>query len=475
MPLANSMRPITKSIAWKLQLWHAIILLFVVMGLSAAWYVQARRTKLNEIDQELVAAARVLEGSLRGVGATRSGELSQEEDRRLSLPRSMVERQGKGNSPYIAIWLQNRRLLKSARLPDQTVVIFDETVRGTSYFASQRSDHRTVFREVRIVGPTGSQILVGRNVSRDFAELGRLAILIVVSGIGILLVGLLGGWWLSRFVLRPISVITDAAARFSASDMSPRIDVQETESELGELAAVLNNAFDRVESSFEQQRQFAADASHELRTPLAVIQSQIELALRKERAPNEYIKTLSTCYSASDRLTELVDSLLALARLESGEQKPKCSPVRLDLVAAKCIDLMRPVAEQAEVQLESATSPAKTLGDRSQLERVVLNLLKNSIAYNRVGGVVNLSIKVKNSSVELTISDTGIGISEEDLPNVTKRFFRVDKARTRQQGGSGLGLSIAERIVEAHGGSMHFSSEVGKGTTVTVRFNSLDS
>ena len=465
------MRPLTKSIAWRLQLWHAAILICVVVGLSTAWYLQARRAKLNKIDQELVSGARVLEGSMRGVRADRDGFLSRNENRRLSLPRSMVERRGKETAPYVAIWTKHGSLLKSERLPEQSEFEYNRVIRGTRHFVTQRS----YYREVRIVGPSGSQILVGRDISSELAELARLAMFIVASGVGILFVGLLGGWWLSKSVLRPIAFMSDTALKFSPTDMSQRIDVVETESELGELAAVLNDAFDRVESSFEQQRQFAADASHELRTPLAVIQSQIELALRKDRAPDEYIKTLTTCAAASDRLSELVDSLLTLARLESGEQQTERSPVRLDLVVAKCIDLIRPVAEQAEVQIHSNTSPTPILGSRQQLDRVVLNLLKNSILYNRTGGRVNVTVKSANSKAELKIHDTGIGIKEDDLPNVTKRFYRADKARTRQQGGNGLGLSIAERIVEAHGGTMRFSSKVGEGTTVTVQLDHCES
>ena len=329
---------------------------------------------------------------------------------------------------------------------------------------------RQNLREVRIVGPGGTQILVGRDIHNELEALGRLAGQIVAFSIAILIVGLIGGWWLSRSVLRPIHTMSETASQFSVTDMSPRIDVVETESELGELATILNAAFNRVQSSFVQQQQFAADASHELRTPLAVIQSQIELALTTERTSEDYTKALTTCAAAEERLSELVESLLTLARIDSGDQQFIRSLVRLDLIAAKCTDLMRPIAEQAEVDLNADVQPASILGNSQQLERAILNLIRNGITYNHRGGSVQVAVDTKDSVVKLTIRDTGIGINEEDLAHVTKRFFRVDKARSRQKGGSGLGLSIAEEIIKAHDGAIQIASEPRDGTTVTIQF-----
>lgn len=466
------MRRLTKSISWRLQFWHATILLCVVAGLSTAWFLQTRRALLSEVDADLLSAARVLDGSLRGFrfsGSDRAASpplaLSPSSHRLLSLPRNIVEASDGTASPYFAIWVRDGRLLKSERLPQSIAPEYDETLDGERASVVQLARSR----EVRIVGPAGSQILVGRDVSQEFESLRRLAAQIVAISIGILTVGFIGGWWLSRSVFRPIHAMCRTASQFSVIDMSPRIDVVETDSELGELANILNDAFDRVQSSFAQQQQFAADASHELRTPLAVIQSQVELALRKQRAPEEYVKALTACAGAGERLSELVESLLTLARLDSVEQRTDRCPVRLDLIAAKCTDLMRPVAEHAEVNLYAKVTPASILGNPQQLECAILNLIKNGVAYNRCGGSVHVLVDATELAVTLTIRDTGIGISKQDTAHVTKRFFRVDKARTRQQhGGSGLGLSIADRIIESHGGSMQISSETGKGTTVTI-------
>ncbi len=426
---------------------------------------------MSEIDAELLSAARVLDGSLRGLRlptGNRAGmnaiALSPNDQRRLSLPRDSTEELSKDTAKYFAIWLRDGRLLRLEGVPEMPDAKFDSALVGQEIVVLQR-DH---YRELRIVGPAGTQILVGRNIASDIDALGRLAAQIILISIGILTVGLIGGWWLSRSVLRPIKAMSEIAAQFWVSSESPRISIVETDSELGELAGILNDAFDRVEASFARQQQFAADASHELRTPLAVIQSQIELALRKERTPEEYTTALKTCADAEVRLSELVESLLALARLDSGDAISVRQPVRLDLLVAKCTDLMRPLAARAAVKLTDDVTPAWVLGDSSQLERAILNLIKNAVTYNVEGGAVQVAVTTNSSSTILSIHDTGVGISAEDLSRVTERFFRVDKARSRQQGGSGLGLSIAKQTVESHQGTFQISSEQNKGTCVTA-------
>lgn len=464
-----------KSITWRLQFWHALILLVVVTGLSTAWFVQARRARLSEIDSQLLSAARVLDGSLRGIRLPTvdnpADEITLNEalQRRLSLPRPPEpDRTGETTSelPYFAIWLQGGRLLKSERLPGDFPDVENKAMRRNTLVTQRGSN-----REVEIIGPSGTRIVVGLDIRPQLDSLRTLAGRIIAISVGILTLGLVGGWWLTRSVLRPIHAMSAAARRFSVKDMSPRIDTRYTDTELGELARLLNAAFDRVQNSFDQQQQFAADASHELRTPLAVIQSQIELALRKNRAPEDYVRALGICAAAGDRLSELIESLLTLARLDSSET-PQLVATRLDLVVAKCIDLMRPVADHADVTFTTELSQVTIAADAKQLEHAVLNLLKNAITYNRPGGSVTVTVVEDTSSAsgKLSIQDTGIGIAPEELGRVTERFYRVDKARSRELGGSGLGLSIAKQIIESHHGTFEIQSTSGSGTEITIAF-----
>ncbi|MBC7819362.1 MAG: sensor histidine kinase, partial [Planctomycetaceae bacterium] len=224
-----------------------------------------------------------------------------------------------------------------------------------------------------------------------------------------------------------------------------------------------------LESAFEQQARFTADASHELRTPLAVIMSQIELALSKPRSNEEYLAALETCQRASRRMRSLIDSLLLLARFDSGQPDLHCGPLDLSEVATESVELLRPLADERQIKLGSDMTPVPFVGDRERLGQVVTNLLTNAIRYNQDGGRVDVRVERINGDVVVSVSDTGIGIPASDLPHIFERFFRVDRARARADGGSGLGLAICQSVVEAHGGQITARSELQHGTTLEVR------
>jgi heavy metal sensor kinase len=271
-------------------------------------------------------------------------------------------------------------------------------------------------------------------------------------------------------VLRPIATISEAARQISASDLSRRINVEETQSELGSLAATLNDTFDRLESAFKQQVRFTADASHELRTPLAVIHTQLELALSRDRSPEEYRQAMQACLRAARRMRSLVDSLLVLARADAGRLELKRERFDLAESVEECAAMLAPLASQRNVELTAATdTPAEVVADRTRVTQVITNLMNNAIAYNRDGGRVRVSVGREDGVAVLTVADTGVGIAPGDQADVFARFFRADKARSREAGGSGLGLAICKSIVDAHGGDIRFASRPGEGTTFTVR------
>jgi heavy metal sensor kinase len=288
------------------------------------------------------------------------------------------------------------------------------------------------------------------------------------TGAAVLLVGLAGGWLISRRIFRPIATIAETASRISADNLSERIDTQSVDRELADLARVLNATFRRLESAFDRQARFTGDASHELRTPLAVVRSQAELTLSRERSPAEYREALQTCLRAAERMTDLVDGLLTLARADAGKSAVR-EPVGLDRVVADAVELCRPLAEQNSIRLTTDLAPVTVPGDASALGRVVGNLVTNAIRYNRPGGEVHVTLERDGPGAVLTVRDTGEGIPEEHRAQLFERFYRADKARSRATGGSGLGLAIAKAVVEAHGGTIGFDSTVGKGSTFWVR------
>jgi two-component system OmpR family sensor kinase len=294
----------------------------------------------------------------------------------------------------------------------------------------------------------------------------------VATGAGVLLLGLAGGWYLVGRALQPIAAMSSTAQAISATNLSQRIDVAGTESELGPLARILNGMLERLEIAFEHQKRFTADASHELRTPLAVICSQTELALARERSSEEYRKALETCSRAAERMRELVDGLLTLARADAGMIHLDRAPFDVTACVLDCVEMMRDLAAEREVEIDLGDLPSAEVewnGDLHRFARVVINLLSNAIRYNHPGGRVSVALTDPGSEIVLEIADTGIGIPPEEQATIFKRFHRVDKARTRDAGGSGLGLAISQSLVAAHGGTIECRSEPGQGSTFTVR------
>lgn len=486
-----------KSLRWRLQLWYALILLLVVASFGGLLYWQHRKARMDEIDAELQAAARVLEGALRNVpmhlltdrtppprpngpppprmfdgpdpdrrGPPPGNPRNDREvlDRGLTLPGHLFHRPGPDvPAPYFAVWLENGRLLKA--MPAEQGFAEREAwpMRpGRDYAVRQRGP----FRELALLGPQGTLILVGRAVDRElddqFAFAGQLAL----TGLAVWVVGLTGGWFLSRRVLRPITAMSTTASAISASNLSHRIDLGETESELGQLATVLNHTFDRLQTAFEQQVRFTADASHELRTPVTVILTHAELALARERSAEDYRKALQTCQRAGLRMRAMIESLLTLARMDAGELGLQMQAVDLGSLAGECLDLLRPLLEQRRIAVQSDLPSLWVLGDPERLAQVLVNLLTNAIIYNRDGGYLGLTLALEHDQVRLAVTDTGVGIPAEELPHLFERFYRVDKART--PGGTGLGLAICQGIVTAHAGTITVSSQVNVGTTFTV-------
>ena len=290
-----------------------------------------------------------------------------------------------------------------------------------------------------------------------------------LAGFGgvILFFGLAGGWWLVARAIKPVEDISATAVKISAGDLSQRINVAEAESELGQLAFVLNSTFARLDAAFAQQKQFASDAAHELRTPVSVMLTQTQTALNRERSPAEYRETLEACQRAAQRMRKLIGALLELARLDAGQEQMKRLKFDLSETARSCVELIRPIADEHSIKIHCELPALECVGDSERLAQVITNLLTNAIQYNKPGGEIRIGAQSRDGTAILTVSDTGVGIPAEDLPHVFKRFYRGDKSRTG--GNTGLGLAISKAIVEAHGGGIEVSSEEDAGSTFTVR------
>ncbi len=342
----------------------------------------------------------------------------------------------------------------------------------------ERASGRTPLPTTRMRGTTrelyeftrpGECLLVGRSIAPELADLRELALWLSGLGSGVLMLGLVGGWWVATRAIRSIKDISATATKIATGDLSHRINTDDTDNELGQLAAVLNSTFARLESSFERQRQFTADASHELRTPVAVILSQAQTTLARDRGADEYREALEACQRAAQRMRRLTDSLLELARLDAAEASLLREHCDLAPIAEECLQAIRPLSEEKTIQLNTDLKPAPCLGDAGRLAQVVTNLVTNAVHHNKAGEHIRVTTGQEGDWVVLVVADTGPGIAPEDLPHLFERFYRADKSRQGGGGGTGLGLTISRAIVEAHGGTIDATSNEGKGATFTIR------
>ena len=268
--------------------------------------------------------------------------------------------------------------------------------------------------------------------------------------------------------LKQVDHITDIAREIGEGDLSRRIDIR-SEDEMGKLAATLNWMILRLETAFRKQQQFAADASHELRTPLAIIQAESSLVLDKKRTQAEYRKSLELVSQEVSYMAEVIGKLLLLARSDAAQETADFQTVNLKDLLKDVSSVVESLAQEKGLVFALGELDNLTVkGDRLKLRQLFLNILDNAIRYTPSGGVVSGSLVRKDGNAFVTVCDTGAGIPPEHLPHIFDRFYRVDKARSRDDGGTGLGLAIASSIAKLHGGDIQVESQVGKGTAFYV-------
>jgi heavy metal sensor kinase len=279
-----------------------------------------------------------------------------------------------------------------------------------------------------------------------------------------------GGYWLSRRALSPVDALVRTAREISGTNLNTRLQKLETGDELQRLSDTLNEMLDRIESAFWRITEFTADASHELRTPVSLIRTEAELALRRSRGEAEYKESLRHILLEAERTTALIEQLLSLARADSGRERLALQPVDLRLTLRSVVEGWQQVATLRNLQFSAGLDVPElfVLGDETLLRRLADILLDNAFKYTSAPGSVYLSLELKGESAVITVKDSGAGIPEDEQSKIFERFYRVDKARSRAQGGAGLGLAIARWIVTHHGGSIGVESRPGEGATFRV-------
>jgi heavy metal sensor kinase len=278
------------------------------------------------------------------------------------------------------------------------------------------------------------------------------------------------GYWLSHKALAPVDALARTARTISGHNLSSRLEQLHTGDELQRLSDTLNEMLQRIETAFRRVTEFTADASHELRTPIALIHTEAELALRRSRNEAEYREALRHILLESDRTAQLLEKLLALARADSGGEALDIRPIDLLPTLRESASKWSQVASLHSVQFEDHLDGQRlpVMADENALRRVIDILLDNALKYSSSPGKVMLSAKKKEERVVVSVEDTGIGIAPDDQARIFERFYRADKARSRELGGAGLGLAIAQWIVQSHKGSIAVQSELGSGSVFTV-------
>jgi signal transduction histidine kinase len=311
-------------------------------------------------------------------------------------------------------------------------------------------------------------VVFGTDTHALEAELHLLGWKLALGGIILVVLGGSIGWILAGRSLRPIDRIAADAEGIAAGDYERKIDAEDTESELGRLAVVLNDTFGKMNEARNRVTQFTADASHELRTPLTVILSDSQSALRQERTPEEYRQALETVKHAALRMKTISDGLLELAHGDLAQPVEK-SPCDLADLADEAVALLARLSREKGATLDAKLEGVSVLADPARLGRVILNLVMNAILHNPAGVRVVVTTGLVEGQAELCVSDNGRGIPAESLEHIFERFRRIDPEGSRHTEGAGLGLAIVKQAVEAHGGTIAVTSEVGRGTTFRVR------
>lgn len=275
----------------------------------------------------------------------------------------------------------------------------------------------------------------------------------------------LGSYRIVKRSFRPLDSIASTAAEITeARDLSKRICLPPGKDEFSRLADTFDQLFERLEQSFETQKQFTSDASHELRTPVSVIKGACEYAMKYDETPQERQETLSMIYRQSLKMSALISQLLSITRLDQGTELIKPVPVDLNELLHSCLEV--PDFQGKALLLEPG-EPITVLADASQLSRLITNLVENAFKYGKPGGHVWVRTMQTDREVLIQVKDDGIGIPPEEQDKIWKRFYQVDPARS-QGSGAGLGLSIVQQIAQAHKGRMTLESTPGLGSCFTL-------
>ncbi len=331
--------------------------------------------------------------------------------------------------------------------------------------------NRLLIQSMTLTTSDGSRFLVESGAPYNQIEvvLHGLLLMLAVYMPFVVSLAVAGGYWLMRRSLAPVDEITKRAEGITSTNLGERLPAIRTGDELERLSIALNRMIERLDDAFQHINRFSADASHELRTPLTILQLELEGIAQNHHANGSLGDQIGSALEETHRMSRIVESLLAISRLDAGEVKMERTRLDLGGLAASTGNEMVLLAEEKSIHLRiHTTCSVQVEGDRTRLQQVIVNLIDNAIKYTQAGGEVEIGVGAEGDVAVLEVSDNGPGIPAHALPHVFERFYRADKARSRASGGAGLGLSIVKSICAAHNADVKVSSQEGRGTTFRV-------
>jgi len=446
------------SLRARLALWYLLVLALVLVIFGGVVFWDVRHSLLDGVDAALSSHATTVLGQVdvgsRGVGYRGASAVNAD----IEIAVYLFDRHG----------TLRRRVFGERDLPPQPHLL-SLALRGREGYATLGNTRLYMAGILDRQGrPAGAvQAIQSLDGVRD--TLRELLTLLLLAIPTLLAVATAGGVFLAGRALAPIDHIARTARRIEAGNLAGRLGSSPRDDEVGRLAATFDGMLDRLEHSFAQQRQFVADASHELRTPLAVVRSDLDILRRRPRSVAEHEDFARDLDEEIARLSALVDDLLTLARADSGQAELAWELVYLDVVVDHVAQGLRRLGAAQGVAIETHLErEVAVMGDPVRLRQLVVNIVGNAVKYTPVGGQVRVTLTGQGSAASLEVSDTGIGIAPDDIPSIFDRFYRADRARTRAEGDTGLGLSIARWCAEAHGGRITVRSALGVGSTFVV-------
>jgi heavy metal sensor kinase len=458
----------TLPIRLRLTAWYFAVLAVVLSAFGVSAYLEMRHSIRKTVDEELQIRA---EGVHQLI--VRTIQRGAEDDLQEGLREHTELRQGGALlqvSDEYGNWLYRSPVMSDYGVPRPATV-----PRRATEFTGKGVPLRIWTQKVSVGGE--SYLIQSAFEMDDFYEaLNHFALLLYISIPLLLACAAGGGYWISTRALAPVDQITQTARSISAQNLASRLVVPETGDELQRLSETLNGMLGRLEAAFKKITQFTADASHELRTPVAVMRTRAELSLRKARSAAEYREVIAEVLAELEKTSALIEQLMFLARADSGAEALHFSATNIAEVLREACHQGNALADAKRIAFQEQIpgGPLWIQGDASSLRRLFLILIDNAVKYTPAKGRVEVSLRQNDGYAVTEVSDTGIGIAETDLPNVFERFYRADKARTRESGGVGLGLSIGRWIAEVHAGTIEVHSSPGRGSIFQIRLPLAD-